>query len=458
MVGGDFVVVVNSGGTVVSISVAQTAAIGRVGVTPKITATAAGGVAKTRLKVAAHAAPAIASPSASRLVVLAGPTPKLAWESEVTGITSDGPSKLAVYVDAATGSVLQQRERVLHAGRIGNSAYNSPNPVTIDTSGSGSSYSMTDPTRTNLACQDATNNKTFTGPDNSWQRRRQQPGNRLCRRAFRRPDRMEDARRMARPQWLHRRREGLPDPDRRPGGERLLRRHPGSGRLQLPAQLDRSIDVVAHEFGHSIDDHTPGGISGNGTQEFVPDTFGASTEWYANEPSLYDTPDFTVGEQINLVGNGPIRYTYQPSLAGDKNCYDSSVPGGEVHAAAGPGNHWFYLTAEGTSPTNGQSSSPTCNSSTGTGIGVQKAITIMYNAMLMKTSSASYLKCRTWTLTAVKNLYPGDCSAFNNIKAAWDAVSVPAPSGEHFVGRQDQRDSFRCRLFHRIGNGQGCRS
>ncbi|MGI8417073.1 MAG: M4 family metallopeptidase, partial [Nakamurella sp.] len=191
-----------------------------------------------------------------------------------------------------------------------------------------------------------------------------------------------------------------------------------------------SIDVVAHEFGHSIDDHTPGGISGNGTQEFVADTFGASTEWYANEPSPYDTPDFTVGEQINLVGNGPIRYMYQPSLAGDKNCYDSSVPGGEVHAAAGPGNHWFYLAAEGTSPTNGQPASPTCNSSTVTGIGVQKAITIMYNAMLMKTSGASYLKYRTWTLTAAKNLYPGDCSEFNTIKAAWNAVSVPAQSAD----------------------------
>ena len=36
-----------------------------------------------------------------------------------------------------------------------------------------------------------------------------------------------------------------------------------------------SIDVVAHEIGHGIDDHTPGGISGSGTQEFVADIFGA---------------------------------------------------------------------------------------------------------------------------------------------------------------------------------------
>jgi hypothetical protein len=54
----------------------------------------------------------------------------------------------------------------------------------------------------------------------------------------------------------------------------------------------------------------------------------------------------------------------------------------------------------------------------------------MYNAMLMKTSSSSYLKYRTWTLTAAKNLFPGSCTEFNTVKAAWDAVSVPAQSAD----------------------------
>ena len=58
-----------------------------------------------------------------------------------------------------------------------------------------------------------------------------------------------------------------------------------------------------------------------------------------------------------------------------------------MHAAAGPGNHWFYLLAEGTNPGDGQPSSPTCNSTTVTGIGIQKAGKIFYNAMLMKTSA-----------------------------------------------------------------------
>jgi len=178
---------------------------------------------------------------------------------------------------------------------------------------------------------------------------------------------------------------------------------------------------------HGIDDHTPGGISGRGTQEFVADTFGAATEWYSNQPAAYDPPDFYVGEEVNLVGNGPIRNMYDPSQVGDPNCYSSSIPGSEVHAAAGPGDHWFVLVSQGSG---GSPNVPTCNSSSVTGLGIQKAIKIMYNAMLMKTSSASYLKYRTWTLTAAKNLYPGSCAEFNTVKAAWDAVSVPAQSGD----------------------------
>src|SRR5439155_5874135 len=119
-----------------------------------------------------------------------------------------------------------------------------------------------------------------------------------------------------------------------------------------------------------------------------------------------------------------------PSALGDPNCYSSSIPNTEVHAAAGPGNHWFYLMTMGSNPTNGQPTSPTCNSSTVTGIGVQAGIKIMYNAMLMKTSSSSYLKYRTWTLTAAKNLFPNSCTEFNAVKAAWDAVSVPAQTGD----------------------------
>lgn len=192
------------------------------------------------------------------------------------------------------------------------------------------------------------------------------------------------------------------------------------------------IDVVGHEYGHAIDTNTPGGTSGQeaGLGEGTGDIFGALTEAYANEPAPYDTPDYTVGEMINLQGRGPIRNMYNPSAVNnDPSCYSSSIPSTEVHAAAGPLNHWFYLLAEGSSPGGGKPSSSTCNQSTVTGVGVQNAGKIFYGGMLLKTSSMSYKKYRTATLSSAKTL-DASCDLFNKTKAAWDAISVPAQSGD----------------------------
>ena len=82
-----------------------------------------------------------------------------------------------------------------------------------------------------------------------------------------------------------------------------------------------------------------------------------------------------------------------------------------MHAAAGPGNHWFYLVAEGTNPTNGQPTSPTCNSTTVTGIGIQNAEQdLLQRDAAQDLRHDSYLKYRDWTLNAAKNLYPGNCT------------------------------------------------
>ncbi|MEU0940599.1 M4 family metallopeptidase, partial [Embleya sp. NPDC005971] len=187
-----------------------------------------------------------------------------------------------------------------------------------------------------------------------------------------------------------------------------------------------SMDVIGHEFGHGIDQNTPGGTSTEaGLGEGTGDIFGALTEAYTNEPSPYDVPDYTVGETVNLVGQGPIRYMYKPSTNGDPDCYSSSIPSTEVHKAAGPLNHWFYLLAEGTNPGGGKPASPTCNNTTLTGVGIQQAGKIFYGGMLLKTSGMTYKKYRTVTLNSAKTLDP-TCALFAKTKAAWDAVSLPA--------------------------------
>jgi Zn-dependent metalloprotease len=423
--GGDFVVATDSAGNVLGTSVAQDTAISLASTTPKLTAGQAQDIARTT----AGKTGKVNSVGAATLVTYALGAPRLAWEAQTVGTDADGPSKLSVYVDATTGEVLKTQEHVMKGD--GNSAWNGPNPIHIDTTQSGSTFSMTDPAHSTEKCQDAANNTTFSGPDDQWG-----TGNATSREtgcvdatfAYQTENKMLS-------QWLGRNsfdgngggwpvRVGLNDLNAFYDGTQVQIGH------NQQNQWISSLDVVAHEHGHGIDDHTPGGISGGGTQEFVADVFGTSAEWFANEPAGFDPPDFLIGERINLVGSGPIRNMYNPSALGHKNCYDSSIPSTEVHAAAGPGNHWFYLLAEGTNPTDGQPTSTTCNSSTLTGIGVQAALKIFYNAMLLKTSGANYLKYRTWTLTAAKNLTPGDCTNFNKVKGAWDAISVPAQSAD----------------------------
>jgi PASTA domain len=60
----------------------------------------------------------------------------------------------------------------------------------------------------------------------------------------------------------------------------------------------------------------------------------------------------------------------------------------------------------------------------------QRALQILYHAMLMKTSDSSYRAYRRWTLTAANNLFPGDCRAYNAVRSGWDYVGVPVQPGE----------------------------
>lgn len=434
--GGDFVVATNDKGQVLATSVAQARAIKSVPTTPAISAGAATAYARGEVDT-------VTSTGKPELVVHALETPRLAWKVNVSGTHADGDfSSTDVYVDAATGKVLEAVELVHYATGTGTSAYNGPSPLSIRTTESSStSFKLVDPETPGLSCSNNAGAVMTKSTNNAWGNGSKTDQTTQCfdmMWAAQKQDQMLT-------DWLGRNsfdgnggawplRAGLDSINAfycpqgancGPNGssERVEIGHNQAG------EWISVLDVMGHEMGHGIDHHTPGGISGAGTQEFVGDVFGTLTEFYANQSAQYDEPDYTIGEEVNLVGDGPIRNMYDPSQKGDPNCYSSSIPNTEVHAAAGPGNHWFYLLAEGNAPA-GKPASSTCDNSNHAGIGIQKAGKIFYNAMLLKTSGASYLKYRTWTLTAAKNLYPGSCAEFNAVKAAWNAVSVPAQAAD----------------------------
>jgi zinc metalloprotease ZmpA len=418
VVGGDFVVLADADGRVVGSSVAQEAPVDIASTTAQVPAARAAAVAKGQVDEVSDA-------SAPELVIWHRDTgTRLAYEVEVRGTDAGEVSWQKVWVDAEDGSVLEAREQIAHGS--GTAAYSGPNPLPIATSGSGSSYTMTDPTATTLRCQDAATNTTFSGTDDLWGNGNATNRETGCVDALYAAQQMK----AMMSSWLGRSgmngsggwvpiRVGLNDINAYYDGTQVQ-----IGKNQAGAWIS-SMDVVAHEFGHGVDDKTPGGISGGGTQEFIGDALAAATEYYDGQVAPYDAPDHTVGEEVNLVGQGPIRDGSNPANVGDPSCYSSSIPTAEVHAAAGPGDHWFYLLSRG-----GVSK---CNGQSVTGLGEQAAIKVLYNAMLMKTSSSNYLKYRTWTLTAAKNL-DSTCAQFNAVKAAWNAVNVPAQTADPTCG------------------------
>ncbi len=360
----------------------------------------------------------------------AGLNQQVSASGSMTLIPPPGTSTYSFLAGGLTGAVVLATKSVTSVTAnastgVGTGAYNGPSPLTINTGTVGTSqYYLTDPTIPGLSCGDYPTNQLFSSASNVWGNGSALDKETAC------VDAMYAAQTEARmvSQWLGRNgldghggawpiRIGVPGtfPSQADyfSDNTVLIGHLTAAGYGLPNWL-ASLPLVAHEFGHGIDSSTPGGTSAPSTREFVADVFGAATNYFAGEPAPYHALDFVVGDNAF--------YNY--------GCYDGSTESSEPHFAAAVGDHWFYLLAEGTNPSDGHPTSATCNNSTVTGGGIQQALTILYKAMLMKTSASSYLSYRTWTLTAAKNLTPGDCTAFVRTRAAWDAVNVPAQPGE----------------------------
>ncbi len=424
VVGGDFVLAVNADGKVSGRTSAQERVIRLSTLRPSVTAASARATARRQVA-------RVDTVGKPRLVVYAQGAPRLAWQTKVTGREAGVPSKLTVWSDARTGRVIATHDLVVEG--TGNGYYNGT--VTIGTSGSGSSWSMTDTSRSGQKCG-GQNGAAYTGTDNVWGNGVANNLETACVDAMYAMNKEWDM--LA--AWLGRSgikgngtgypaRVGLADVNAYWDGSITNFGHSSDNARHLTA-----IDIVAHENGHGIFYTTPGGSTGDnetgGMNEATGDIFGAMTEIYAANPN--DPGDFVVGEEANLTGSGPIRNMYHPSALGDPNCWSTSIKNTEVHAAAGPLNHWFYLLSQGS---NGSPASPTCNGTTVTGLGLQTASRIFYNGLLLKTSNWTHGAARKATLQAAVNLYgTSNCTNFNTVKAAWAAISVPAQSGEATCG------------------------
>ncbi|WP_219468363.1 M4 family metallopeptidase [Nonomuraea rhizosphaerae] len=419
--GGDFVVVTDVEGHVLSVSVNQEQVLS-VRTSPEVSAQDAGAAARREAGAGTDMTP-------PTLTVLARGGGVLAYETVITGVKGSRPSRLHVFVDARTGKVIGSWDEV--ADGVGSGYYHGR--ISFDTTRSSTLYGMSDSTRPGVRCG-GLDGRVYTDPDDDWGNG---TGTDLVTACV-------DAMHAAQAgwdmlvQWLGKpgafdgygrgfpMRVGYDDANAYYDRALVVFGHNSSRTRQAT-----STDIVMHELGHAIFYFTPGSSLGfretGALNESTGDIFGTLTEWYLNEKA--DPPDYEIAETVDLVGAGPIRYMNDPSRLGDPKCFSESVRNMEVHAGAGVQNHWFYLLAEGSAPAGaGRPGSPTCNGSVLRGIGIQNAGMIYMETLNRKVSFWTHEDARRASMEAGLQLF--GCEGLRAVRDAWNAVSVPAHLNE----------------------------
>ncbi|MFJ1969696.1 M4 family metallopeptidase [Streptomyces sp. NPDC087903] len=405
------------------------------------TATYSKSAAQTKALKAAKALDAEqpAADSARKVIWAGSGTPKLAWETVVSGFQDDGtPSKLHVVTDAVTGAKLSQFEGVQTG--TGNSQYSGT--VTIGTTLSGSTYQLNDTTRGTHKTYSLSNGTSGTGTlmtdaDDTWGTgsgsNTQTAG--------------VDAHYGAQVTWDFYKntfgRSGI----KNDGVAAYSRVHYSTAYVNAFWDDDcfcmtygdgtssthalTSLDVAGHEMSHGVTSNTAGlnytGESG-GLNEATSDIFGTGVEFYANNSS--DVGDYLIGEKIDINGDGtPLRYMDKPSQdGGSADSWYSGVGNLDVHYSSGPANHMFYLLSEGSGSKtiNGVTyNSPTSDGVAVAGIGRAAALQIWYKALTTyMTSSTNYAGARTAALSAAAALYGTSSSQYAGVGNAFAGINV----------------------------------
>ncbi|MFG2823774.1 M4 family metallopeptidase [Kitasatospora sp. NPDC048365] len=454
VIGGDLVVHLAPGGAFRDADRAAGGDLAVPSTTPAVGADAAAAQAGGALRQAVPGARETSGGSAPQLVVdAAHGAPRLAWQTTVAGTDYLGnPVARTVLTDARSGERIADWDGLETAAGDGQSLYSGT--VALETTQSGSSYQLKDPSRGNTYTGDAANKTDlcfgsicfsrapatlFTDADNHWG----------TGAGADRATAAVDAQYGTNTTWDYYKnvhgRSGIAGD----GKGSYNRVHYGSNYNNAFWQDSCfcmtygdgdgttfgplvSLDVAGHEMSHGVTSRTAklnySGESG-GLNEATSDIMGTLVEWYAGNAN--DPGDYLIGEEIVKSGFGKaaLRFMDQPSKdTKSADCWSSSVGNLDVHYSSGVANHFAYLLAEGSGAkvVNGVSyNSPTCNGSSVTGIGRDKLGAIWYRALsVYMTSTTNYAGARTATLKAATDLYGASSAEYAAVAAAWSAVSV----------------------------------
>jgi bacillolysin len=195
------------------------------------------------------------------------------------------------------------------------------------------------------------------------------------------------------------------------------------------------LDVVAHEIGHAICQDEPGldyEAESGALNEGFSDIWGAVIENWANpfEVDAEAKSTWRLAEEISPTEfrsflnpnshNQPDTYGGTSWYAINPPCDGSNDQCG-VHYNSGIINRWFYILSMGDASTNDNGDAYNV-----TGLGINTAALIAYNAELLLFPNAEYADARAAAIAASTTLY-GACSPQTQaVTDAWYAVGVGA--------------------------------
>ncbi len=195
--------------------------------------------------------------------------------------------------------------------------------------------------------------------------------------------------------------------------------------------LARGLDVTAHELTHAVTERESGLVySGEpgGMNEAMSDIFASFVESWTdggkNGSLPISTNTFLVGEDII---SGGLRSMCDPASDGaSKDIWTSSVGSADVHYSSGVPNLMFCLLVKGGHHPRNKTTTVV------TGVGMEKAIRILYKAQTdILTSSSKFATVRTAMEQAATSL-GYDQATKAAVGCAWAAVAVgtaPATCG-----------------------------
>lgn len=180
------------------------------------------------------------------------------------------------------------------------------------------------------------------------------------------------------------------------------------------------LDVCGHEMTHGVTENSAGLIYQDeygALNESFSDIFGAAVEFIANPSS----GDWLMGEDV-----GAFRSMSNPNQYGDPDTYDGdnwftgAGDNGGVHINSGVQNKWFYILVEGENGTNDLGDPYNV-----TGIGLADAQSIAYrNLTVYLGQTSEYADARFYAIQSAIDLFGGCSPQVIATTDAWYAVGV----------------------------------